>query len=197
MSHMGNPEAGYINRIDRERQSKSPPEHEGRGKDAEGLVIEFLQTQFPTMRLRAATPEEDAGNRGANVGKRIDAVAYLEGKPALGLQITTSMMEGIRKKKIREIQDHPFIRLAEMRTGDIAIPRAIIFADIDEVEGLMEDHDFEKHVKFAQGVLEGISISLQYVLKQTKNPNEVEKLNELIGLFEKEKSKFQEFKSIH
>jgi hypothetical protein len=193
---MGNPEMSYIHHLDREKIP--PPESRDvgdQGKKAEDVVIEFLKARFPNMEVRHATPEEDEGNRG-DIGtkKIIDAVAYLENKPALGLQITTATDSVARRKKLQELQDMPFLRLKEMKPRDKAIPRSITFVEAEQVLSYVQDHNFEQHPKLSMQILESNINSLKFDLLKTKNPEEINRLQDLVAMFEAAKQEIEQQK---
>ena len=183
---MGNPEISYIHHIDDSRRPPTP-EVGDQGKNAEGVVLDFFSEKIPRMKMRRATPEEDSG-----FGKAIDAVGYLDNKPALGLQITTATDSVARQKKLGELQDRPFLRLSEMNPQkDPAIPRAIAFLEAQEVAGYLNDRDFSKHPGLMKQILESTVSSLRFDLTQTKNPQEIERLQGLIQFLETERQNIE------
>jgi hypothetical protein len=178
---MGNPEMGWISHIDRERHL--PPSEMGDlGKPAEGIVIDFIKSRFPRMQVRPATKEEDSG-----YGKIIDAVAYMDGRPIMGLQITTATDSVARNKKMEELKNKPFIRLPEMDPKlDSAIPRTITFLEAKEVAAYIRRPDFNSHPSLAKQILESNINSLKFDSLQTKNGEEILRLNRLIIMLEAE-----------
>ena len=184
---MGNIESGNFHHlIDREQK----PELTGQGKMAENVVIEFFKMNFPSMQVRKATAKEDAGQVGFGPAKTVDAVAYLDQKPAMALQVTSStgeQFEEYRKKKLMELKNKPFLRLEEMSSHDVAIPRALVFVEPNELKKFIADHDFAKHPNLGKTILDSTLNSLKFDLLQTKNPKEIDRLRQLISLIDEQK----------
>lgn len=182
---MGSPEMGYIHHLDKELHPESD-----KGKEAERVVIEFFQKAFPgKVEVRPADEEEDSGKG----GQIVDAVAYLDGKAAMGLQITTATDKEARLKKMEEMRQSPFIRLPkEMQPKDPNIPRVLVFLEQKEVKSYQDDpqHDLKQHRRLSQQILESSINSLKFDLLMTKNPREIHRINTLLSLLEQEKKKF-------
>jgi hypothetical protein len=141
------------------------------GKAAEEVVIEFFKS-IPKMDIRPATPAEDSGRKQIVKDLAIDAVGYLDGEPAIGLQVTTATDSLARNKKKAELLDRPFLRLSEMGSSGTAIPRALVFLDAAEVKAFMGDRDMSQHPKLTQQIRESTINSLKLDLMKTKNPRE-------------------------
>src|SRR3990167_7744895 len=105
---MRGPEGEYIRNLD----SRHEDSLKGQGFPAEDLVVDFFNTSGFDTRL--STSSEDSGDVDIGPRQTIDAVTYYEGKPAMGLQITTSSLRDVREKKLSEIRRKPFLRLDEM-----------------------------------------------------------------------------------
>ncbi len=171
----------YIESVD----SSSIPEQ---GLGAEDVVVDFFRA-FPNLDIRYATPLEDSGLKQIVQDKQLDAIVYREGHPAMGLQISTTASSKVKSEKLRQIQERPFVRLDEMKASDMAIPRALIFLDAGEVKGYRSDHDFDKHPKLKNQILDGAINSLRFDISQTKNPSEKAALESLILMLEQEQKK--------
>ena len=183
---MGSPELGYVHKIDKHRQN--PPSREDIGdwgKEAEETVIEFFRNNFPGVEIRRATPAEDSGKRESG-GKAVDAVAYIDGKPSLGLQITTSTDSAVKDSKSQLMKDFPFLRLAEMRNTDPSIPRALVFLKAGQVAEYVKNPDFKRHPEMAGQILESVIKSLQFASLKTKDQDDHKRINVLLAMFQKE-----------
>ncbi|MBX4191697.1 MAG: hypothetical protein KW804_02785 [Candidatus Doudnabacteria bacterium] len=168
----------YVNKIDRKRERR---ELSGQGKPAEKIVFDF-HNGVTGMESRYATEEED---KGPEVGGKqtVDVIFYREGKPALASQITTDIEKGAIKKKLEEIKNHPFIRLEEMGSNDVAIPKSLIYLDAKQVSGFTKDPDFNKHPELALQIIDSHVKSLIFDISQTQNPLEQKAAQELIAFF--------------
>ena len=176
---MYNPETGYIANID----NTGPNHNESLGFDAEDLVIDFLNNQFPDLEIRHSTIEEDSGVRQITKGKQIDAVAYMGGLPAMVMQITTARDPKVRAEKMTQLKDHPFVRLDEMKPQDTSVPKVLISVGADSAEAYLKDRDFSKHPEIFDDILRGIVNSLNFDLIMTKNPKERTRVTDLLGVF--------------
>lgn len=141
------------------------------------------------MEVRQATPEEDAGDTGFTSGKIIDAVAYLDHKPALALQITSTVDKGQRLKKMEELRSRPFLRLAEMKPQDPSIPRVLVYVEAKDIIELTSDFDFSKPNQVGKQILESTISSLEFDLLNTKNPEEIKRLGLLLQMLRDKKDK--------
>ena len=179
---MKSPEEKYAKSMD---TRKAPPllEIGDQGKNAEQVVMEFFES-IPGMNMRFATPEEDSGKSQIVKDAAIDMVGYMEGKPAIGLQITTATDSVVRQRKTSDLVARPFIRLPEMNSSDTAIPRALVFIDAAEVSAFFHDRNLDKHPKLIQQIIEGNLNSLKLDLMKTKNPREQELILKLVTFFE-------------
>lgn len=171
-------EERYISNIDRGKLP--PPDLEAQGRQAEETVIEFLRERFPNMTVRKATPEEDEGVRKGDIGRKaiVDAVLYLEGKPVIGTQITSAENKAVQEEKLRLLRSDPFLRIPGMNVRDPGLARTVTFIDprADRLEQ-------------AKQILESNLNSLKFDLTQTKNPDEILRLKNLISMFEAEHKK--------
>jgi hypothetical protein len=182
--------------MDRERQGGEI----ALGPEAEHAVFSFFNESMPGMRARMATRKEDHGQRdpkshraigGFNSGEAVDVVAYLENKPAIAIQVTASSNPNIQGEKMRQIMERPFVRLAEMTGRDNAVPRALIWLSPEQVRAFSQDPDFNHHEGVRLQILNSIELSLMFDMRQTQNPAEQGRLDELIGLLQKEKNKLR------
>lgn len=181
-------EDNLIHKIDSRKDS---PELRGQGFPAEKVTLNFYNSMG--LETRFTTPEEDAGIRGiGDIGPKltIDGVVYKEKKPIMSPQITTSQLESVRKKKMAELKDKPFIRLGEMKPGDISIPKVLIYLDAKGIAAFETDPDFSRHPELALQIIDSSLLSLKFDLSQTKNPLEQKAVQELIKMFEQEKKKY-------
>lgn len=183
---MGNPDLGYIPNIEPRREQTSST-----GKSAEETVINFFKQAFPNMEVRTATAKEDHGMDEFATGKAVDAIAYLDKKPALGLQITTTESQQFISKKINEMQKQPFLRLEEMKTADPAIPRALIYLDAKEVQEFSKDKNFDMHPKLGRQILDSTVKSLQFDLLKTSNQQEISRLQSLLQLIHSKQTELE------
>ncbi len=161
------------------------------GRNAEKVVIKFFEL-FPGMKVRPATPLEDSGRNQIVKDSAIDIVGYMEGLPAIGLQITTATDSAARLNKTADLLNRPFIRLPEMIPSDTAIPRSLVFIDAAEVSGFLADHDISKHPKLIKQIIESNLSSLKLDLMKTKNPKEQDLIQKLLAFFEKSKILYEE-----
>ena len=171
-------ESRYIEQIDKAKFA-------GQGKASEEIVINFFRRSFPNMEVRQATAKEDAGQDKS--GKMIDAVVYMDQKPALALQITSTVDRDQRIKKQQEMMLQPFLRLEEMKPLDPAIPRVLIYVDARDVKAYSENKDLTRLAKLGESILESTLLSLRFDLTQTKNPKETERLRQLLGMIDEHK----------
>ncbi|MSU45095.1 MAG: hypothetical protein EXS47_00460 [Candidatus Zambryskibacteria bacterium] len=163
---MGSPEGEYIHNLDSVRENNLA----GQGFPAEDLTVDFFNAiGFDT---RLSTASEDSGTRDIGPKQTIDAVTYYEGRPAMGVQITTTSFRDVREKKLNEMRARPFVRLDEMKPTDPAIPRVLIYLDAKDVKNFGSDPDFKHHPKIADQILSSCILSLQFDSSQTKNHGE-------------------------
>lgn len=165
-----------------------PERREDIGFEAEEVVVQFFQT-IPQMDIRYSTETEDSGRKQIVQDQQLDAVAYLDGHPAMGLQITTAMDPDLRAEKMRQIKARPFLRLNEMKKTDMAIPRVLVFLDPKHVEEFGTDHDFSKHPQVGDQILKSAINSLKFDIAMTKNLQEQEAIKSLILMLESERKK--------
>lgn len=179
---MENIEDKYVKKLDKQ---KTPPDPEIRdqGKAAERVVIELIQQIIPGLVVREATSQEDSGRAQITKDPAIDAVGYLSGHPAIGIQITTAIDSKVRSNKTGDLINRPFMRLPEMTTNDMSIPRSLVFVEAAEVKAFLSDPDITKHPKLARQITESNIASLKIDLMKTKNPKEQELINNLLALF--------------
>lgn len=187
------PERGYIEQLDRENAVT------GQGRAAEEVVIDFFKRNFPNMTVRPATPREDSGFAGQGVGsKMIDAVVYARERnrliPAMALQVTTNTSRWGIEKKMEEMKDMPFVRLPEMKSDDVAIPRALIFLKPAQVQAFTEDRDFTRHQGLVLQILQSAIRSLEFDLARTQLDREKFHIQSLLATLEQEKQKVSQNK---
>lgn len=177
-------EGRYPQNLDRDFDKQERTE----GKPAEEVVVNFFK--MSGFEARFASPLEDEGR--VDIGRKqiIDAVAYLEGRPALGLQITTNDSKEVREKKLAEMRSKPFIRLDEMKSKDLSIPRVLVFLDGAKVNKFKQNPDYNSNPELALQILDSAINSLKFDLVQTKNPLEQKAVNQLLGMMEEEKKKY-------
>ena len=140
---MKGPENLYVQNLDKQ----PPPEviNQSLGLQAEDVVIDFLREHFPNIKVRLSTVSEDSGLDQIEKGKRIDTVAYLEDKPAMVMQITTTGSSKVKSEKLTQLRENPFVRLDEMKLQDGAIPKVLVGLDHAHVKSFLGDHNFAKH----------------------------------------------------
>ncbi|MBX4204833.1 MAG: hypothetical protein KW788_01430 [Candidatus Doudnabacteria bacterium] len=183
---MRNIETSNINDLDYQKANINPDIGD-QGHAAEEVVMEFFKS-IPAIEIRPATTLEDSGKEQIGKDKAIDAIGYLEGKPALGLQITTATDSKIRNQKSNDLLNRPFIRLPEMKTTDTAMPRTLVFIDAAEVKSFLQDHNFDNHPKLKHQIVESNVNSLKLALMKTQNPKEQELINKLMVIFREQLS---------
>lgn len=184
---MSSIESRYIHHLDMEKQ-RIP----GQGKATEEAVISFFKTAFPNMEIRPATPQEDAGEEQG--GKMVDAIAYLDKKPALALQITSTIDKDQKLKKMQELMDHPTVRFEETKPQDPPADRILVYVDAKEVKELSQDKDLSKHPQIGKNIFESMLLSLTVSLRQTKNPKEIERLRQRLAMVEESRRTFEQNK---
>ena len=188
---MPNIEEKYVKNID---SAKRPPSFEigDQGENAETAVIEFFKT-LPGITIRLSTKAEDSGLEQIVKDPAIDAVGYINGKPAFVLQITTTTNRIDRKEKYgKDRLSRAWVRLPEMSPQDNAIPRILIFIDAPEINSFAKDHDLSKHPKLAQKIIDSFKKNLELSLLQKPLPKEQELINQLLNIvsqFETQKSR--------
>lgn len=182
-----NLESSYISRLD---NAKTPrPEIGDQGSNAEQAVVNFLNAQAG-IETRLSSSEEDSGKSDIGPRQILDAISYIDGKPVLGLQITTATDSVARAKKLKEISDRPYLRLPEMGNNELAIPRVLVYVDANKVKSLQEDKDILKHPDLALQIIDSIVKSLQFDLNQTKNMQEASATKKLIEMMTAERKKY-------
>ena len=178
---MKSPENSYIQNIDKKSSPNSIPQL---GLQAENVVIDFLRENFPNIKVRPATKDEDSGVKQIEKGKQIDAVAYIEEKPVMVMQITTARDSKIRGEKRTQMYDNPFVHLNEMKPQEGSIPKVLVYVDSKQAESFLNDHDFSNHIKILEDITRGIVNSLNFDLIMTKNPAEQDKVKILLDIFQ-------------
>ncbi|HTL39462.1 MAG TPA: hypothetical protein VL306_01480 [Methylomirabilota bacterium] len=154
----------------------------------ENLALELFQA-IPQLETRVSTKEEDSGRIDIGPKQIIDAVSYLEKKPAMALQITSSSSREVRAKKLQEMRTKPFIRLPEMKPSEPAIPRVLVYLD-KQYLAQIESGSLRNNPEAAIQVLSSAINSLKFDLTQTKNPLEQKSVQGLIQILEQEKRKY-------
>ena len=178
---MKSPENLYIQNID-----KQPPEviNQSLGLRAEYVVIDCLKKHFPNIKVRLSTISEDSGLDQIEKGKRIDTVAYLENKPVMVMQITTTGNSRVKEKKLSQLKENPFVHLDEMKPQDGYIPRVLIGLDHARIQSFLHNPDFSSHPEILDDIMRGITNSLNFDLVMTKNPIELNRVKALLNIFE-------------
>jgi hypothetical protein len=178
-------ESGYIEKIDNEKFAE---ERFGQGQPAEELVANFNDT-VAGIETRFSTPEED---KGPEIGGRqtVDLIASMDGKPVFAVQITTNSDKGAVKKKLEEIQAHPFIRLDQMTRHDQAIPKLLVYLDPTGVSKFTKNPDFAQHPELALQILKSYVNSLKFAAARTQIQSEKAAASKLITIFESEQKKY-------
>ena len=190
-------EDAYVNNIDNAGAIPSVNGIDDIGMRAEDLVIEFFNDNFPgQFTVRPATPEEDSGVKQIRLGRKVDAVVNDEtGKPIMCMQITTARDRKVVEEKMRELMSRPFIRLEEMTARDHAIPKVFIKMDPVEAGALLKDHDFSRHPKISEQILESVVNSLTFILAAKtdgiRGKEERDRVRVLLNIFEKRKGETQ------
>lgn len=180
-----NIESHYVNNIDR----PSDDEMVKNGLLAEELVLNTINHNFPGFDARLSSSSEDSGEKDIGPKQTIDAVAYLEGRPVMGIQITTSQDIKTQKIKMQELINHPFLRLDEMKPKDPAIPKVLVHLTRELVSSYKENPAVAKNPEVVIRVIDGIIRSLQFDLTKTKNPIEQIAIKKLIEQISEERKK--------
>ncbi|KKT00622.1 MAG: hypothetical protein UW07_C0021G0010 [Candidatus Nomurabacteria bacterium GW2011_GWF2_43_8] len=183
------PESRYIRNIDAQRL---PPQKtiEGLGKSAEGIVIDCMNEKLRDkgMTVRPATKFEDSGVKHEG-GKQVDAVVYyMGGKPAMCIQITTAQNQSFQMEKVKQLTEKPFVRLEEMKNGDVPIPKVVVGLNPKDVESFLNNPDFSQHPQIWEKISSNITECLQSVQNMTKYDKEKAKAQELLLIFQSEGS---------
>lgn len=183
----------YGRNIDNGIQHTSGIESKSIGLMAEDVIIDFFNEKFPgQISVRPATHEEDSGHEHATESKQIDAVAYNNnGIPIMCIQITTATDSVVRMKKMQQLINKPFVRLDEMKSNDKAIPKVLVYVDASEVDSFLSDHDFLKHPKIADQVLESAIQCLKFVSTKTKIKDEQQRIKDLMDILDIKKGRAQ------
>ena len=180
---MRSPENYYINNLDRPEEDEIAK----RGLLAEELVVNAINTGIDGLEARLSTLSEDSGVKDIGPTQTIDAVAYSEGKPVMGIQITTAEDPKTRQKKMQELMDQPFIRLAEMRPKDPAIPKVLVYLDRKTVDRYEHENKIESDMIIK--IIDGAIKSLTFDLAKTQNPQEQKAIRDLIQQLTQEQKK--------
>lgn len=179
-------EDSYVDRIDRHM---GVGEVKGQGKPAEEFVARFYEG-ISGLKVRFSTPEED---KGPEIGGRqtVDlVVSFADGRAAFATQITSSDQRGVMEKKIKEMRDHPFIRLDEMNPHEVSIPKVLVFLDAGQIKNFFNDPTMKKYPELPLKVIDDHIRSLIFDLSQTQNPPQQKAVKELIQIFTEEKKKY-------
>lgn len=202
---MSGPEDIYIKNLDAKEKvepkteagiTAPPPLRQGNddvGIPAQGLAIDLLNDSFPgQFTVRKSTEEEDSGVKQIERGKQIDAVIYdEENVPVMCAQITTARNDSVRRDKVRQLLDRPFVRIRELKSQDLSLPKVLINMDPVEVGDLLNDQDISKHPKVLEQIIETTIESLKFVLTTTKYDKEQERIKKLINIFEKKRGEMR------
>jgi hypothetical protein len=184
---MGNSiEQSYINRLDRPSDSEITE----RGIMAEMAVTDFFNSGIEGFNARMSTVEEDSGLHDIGQRQTIDVVAYKNGRAVVGIQVTSAMDPTTQMEKLKGLKTQPFIRLPEMNTRDLAIPKTVVFLPHETTDEYMSDRDLTRHPEVAIQIIDGMIKSLQFDLTQTKNPQEITAVNSLISDLELQRKKY-------
>ena len=183
---MKGPEDQYIQNLD--EQIPAGAGVDSVGFQAEDVVISFLTAHFPNISVRPATPEEDSGATQITKGKQVDAVVYLEDKPAMVIQITTAESPKGRNAKIAQMRDKPFVRLDEMGSRDSAVPKVLVHIHPNHVRSFLDSPDFTTHPEIVDEITRGIVNSLQFDLVTTHNPTQQNAVRTLLDIFDSKKA---------
>jgi len=154
------------------------------GMEGEKAIVKLLQA-IPGIKVRPATKEEDFGGS-VGLGRKglaIDAVGYIENKPAIGFQVTIAVDHAVREEKIKEFTDRKFIRLSEMKISDTAIPRVLVFVSHNEMLAYMKDKDIKKHPNIKREIQMSILACLGNIYSQTKIKTEQDLIMKLMTIF--------------
>ena len=183
---MKSPENSYIQNLDKQ----PPPEviNQSLGLKAEDVVIDFLREHFPDIKVRLSTAKEDSGLDQIEKGERIDTVAYLENKPVMVMQITTTGSSRVKGEKLSQLKENPFVHLDEMKPKDGYIPRILIGLDHARIQSFLHNPDFASHPEILDDIMRGIVNSLNFDLIMTRNPVEQNRVKTLLNLFETKKA---------
>lgn len=155
------------------------------GEKAEAIFGELIENKHQNISARYSTEGEDSGLRQIVQGKQIDAVIYVENKPAMVAQITTARSSGVREDKKSQLIERPFVRLDEMDLKDTPIPKVLVYIDPEEIKSFINDGDISQHPKIEESIRRGIVNSLKLDLMKTQNPLEQKKVKELLEIYEK------------
>ena len=182
------PEKSYISDIDYEGRNQE--EELKISTEAEQAVLNFLKKNFPDDAVRHATEKEDSGEFGENKGSQaIDIVLSKVKKkrdvPSLVQQVTTGKSLETMQKKMKEMQERPFVRLEGMSLDDVAAPKTLIFLDPELIKRLRDPNDLEAKEELDEKVVSSSINSLKFALLKTKNPKEQALAKDWLEIFEK------------
>lgn len=183
----------YTRNADKNSVPPQRVERESLGMMAEDVVIDFFNDNFPgQISVRPATAAEDSGLKHAPESKQIDAVVYSDkGEPIMCIQITTARDSAVRMKKMQQLIEKPFVRLDEMKANDKAIPKVLVYVDPSEVDSFLNDHDYLKHPKIAEQILQSATQCLKFVATKTKIKDEQVRISNLINILDIKKGRAQ------
>lgn len=176
----------YVERIDRQASAE---EFRGQGLPTEEFVSLFYNS-IPGLKVRFSTPEED---KGPEIGghQTVDlVVSFSDGRFAFATQITSSVEKGVIEKKIKEMQNHPFIRLEGMKPGDLSIPKVLVALNAGQIKKFFQNPNLAKYPELSLKVIDDHIRSLTFDLSKTQNPLEQKAVSELIEIFKEEKKKY-------
>lgn len=145
------------------------------GKEAEQALLDALAL-IPGMQARHSTPEEDSGLEQIVKGDTIDAVAYVGGKPAFWVAMTTARDSVVRDKKIRQFMSRPLFK----RVEGVSIPRAFVYVDAADVRAYVADRDITKHSGLRQKIMDDLIQMLSFAVTQTKIAEEKSRVGVLV-----------------
>ncbi len=167
------------------------PEYQTKGMMAEELILNTINNNFKEFKARLSTLEEDSGRKDIGMRQTIDIVVYDHNtdRPVMALQVTCNNSKEKMQKKMRELMDHPFVRLPEMKSKDHAIPKGLIYIEEDKVDTYAGDPEFANSPEVLLRFIDGAVNSLKADLLLTKNPLEKKAIEDLIKSLTQEQQK--------
>lgn len=166
----------YIQDLDR----PSDDEITRRSLLSEELVTNSMNA-MAGFRAELSSASEDSGKHDIGQRQTIDMVLYFEDRPVMGVQITTAQDAKTQRRKLQELAEHPFIRLAKMKPQDTAIPRALVHIPREMVESYSKNLKLATEADATLKIINDCLISLNFILTQTKNPLEQKAIQQLLG----------------
>lgn len=104
-----------------------------------------------------------------------------QGKPVVGVNVTSETRERPRKILMEKFSDQPFV---DSPFADYDLPRALIYVDPSQIAAYLSDQNIDQHPRLSQQILESFRLSLMIALGRTQFKPEQEQLRKLLAIVE-------------